>query len=78
MRRFFFHLREGGTRIEDPEGQELPSLDAAKAEAEAAVREILAERIRSGRAIDGSCVEIADEAGRILATVRFADFLKSP
>ena len=40
MPRYFFHLRYRTTLLEDEEGQELPDLEAAKAEALHALREI--------------------------------------
>jgi len=33
MPRFFFHIRDGATLIEDPDGSELPDLAAAREEA---------------------------------------------
>ena len=71
MPRFFFHVRDGDSLTEDPDGSELPDLAAALAEALAAARELAAERIKAGKGPDGRRFEIGDAAGRTLATVPF-------
>lgn len=71
MPRFFFHVRDGDGLTEDPDGSELPDLAAALAEARAAARELVAERIRAGKGPDGRRFEVSDAAGRTLATVPF-------
>ena len=78
MPRFFFHARDGDQRLDDPEGTDLPDLDAARAEAAVAAREIAAERIKRGQTLDGQSLEIGDEGGRTLATVRLADAARLP
>ena len=75
MPRFFLHIRDADGLFEDPEGSDLPDLDAARSEAEAAAREIAAEALRAGKPADGRRFEIADGAGRVLAIVRFRDVL---
>ena len=75
MPTFFFHLRDGGELIEDPDGSDLPDLDAARAEAIAGAREAVAEGVRAGKPVLGRSVEIADGAGRVLATVTARDVL---
>lgn len=79
MARFFFHVHGGdGPPIEDPEGGELPDLDAARAEALAAARGIVAEDLLAGRPVRERRFEIEDAAGRVLATVAFRDALAAP
>ena len=73
MPTFHFHVRDGGHLFEDPDGSDLPDLQAARAEALAAAREGVAEHIRAGKAVDGWSLEIADGAGRVLATVTHRD-----
>ena len=73
MPRFFLHIREAERLVEDPDGSDLPDLDAARAEAAAAAREIAAERLRAGKGLDARRFEIRDEAGRLLATVPFPE-----
>ena len=52
-------------------------MDAARTEAIQGAREIAAERVKSGVLLDlHDNFEIADEAGRVLETVRFSEALK--
>ncbi len=74
MPTFHFHIRDGNQLFEDPDGSELPNLEAARAEALAA-REAFAEMIKTGKAVGGRHFEIADDAGRVLATVTPRDIL---
>ncbi len=68
-----FHFRDGDSLVGDLEGAEFPGLDAARADAVAASREILAERIEAGLPLGGLRFEIHDEAGRLVATVPIRD-----
>ena len=76
MTRFFFHVRNGKDDISlDTEGQELPSLDAARREALNASREMLSERLLHGGALGRRQIEIADDKGKVLAVVKARDTL---
>lgn len=75
MPSFYFHVRDGDALFEDPDGSELPDLEAARAEAVTAAREAFAELIRRGKAAASRRFEIADGAGRILATVGLRDVI---
>lgn len=75
MPTFYFHIRDGDALIQDPVGSDLPDLDAARREAAAAAREMLADRLKAGGRPDGRQFEIADEDGRVLARVAFRDVL---
>ena len=70
---FYFHVRDGGRMVEDPDGAELPDLDAARAKAAAAIREAAARPLKPGQNLGERRFEIADERGRLLATVAFLD-----
>jgi hypothetical protein len=72
---YFFHLRADGIVARDEsEGQDLPDLEAARQEGIGGLRDIVAERIRSGEPVSFSQrVEIADETGEVLLTVPFGD-----
>lgn len=59
----------------DPDGSELPDLDAARAEAIGAARHLWAEAILAGRDLPDWSFEIADGQGRLLATVSFGEAL---
>ena len=71
MPRFYFHIRDGETLIEDPDGSELPDLEAARVEALEGARTILAEKVKAGAVVDGQRFEIVDESGAVRATLPF-------
>ncbi len=71
--RFFLHVRGAAGLVEDPDGSLVPDLDAARAEADAAAREIAAEHLRAGKPPTALRFEIRDGAGRLLATVPFPE-----
>ncbi len=73
MPRFYFHVRDGDRLTRDADGADLPSLDTARAKAAAAVREAASRLLRPGQDLSGRRFEIADESGRVLATVGFRD-----
>lgn len=79
MPRYFFHLRYGlgpDKLAIDPEGDDLPDVEAARAHALDAARDLSA-RTRSDGVRDWfACTyEIADEAGQPVLTVPFADIV---
>lgn len=76
MKRFFFHIRDGATLIEDPEGSVLPNIEAAREEAMQAARKILASKILAGEVVDGQTFEIIDETGAMCATLPFKDAMR--
>jgi hypothetical protein len=60
----------------DREGVELPDLEAAKAEAIAGAREIIAAHVRDGKPIHAAhSLEITDEDRNVLHQVRFGDVM---
>ena len=73
MPHYYFHLRRGSELTIDDEGQTFPDNDSARAEAVVSVREILAEATRSNHADVPEAMVVADESGREVASVRFAD-----
>ena len=76
MPNFHFHTHPVGHLFGDPHGSDLADFEAARAEALAAARRAIAERIRAGEVVDGQPFEIWDAAGRMLATVPFRDALR--
>jgi uncharacterized protein DUF6894 len=66
MPRYFFHLRDGDTLLEDDgEGQDFASLEAVRLEAIEGARQILSEAALSGRAASlHQQIEVTDETGR--------------
>ncbi|MHC2109053.1 DUF6894 family protein [Methylobacterium sp. CM6246] len=75
MPRYFLNLRYGRDKLAiDPEGDELPNLDAARERALEAARDLIA-RTRTSIVRDWfTCAfEIVDEAGHPVLTVPFSD-----
>lgn len=73
MSRYFLHIDNGGGFSEDPEGQELADLDAARAAAIEGVRSLLSEEARQGQLDLTGRIQIADAGGNILLVVPFSD-----
>jgi hypothetical protein len=73
---FYFHVRDGDRTVEDPDGAELPDLDAARAKAATAIREAVSRPASAGRDLGRRRFEITDERGRLLATVAFRDVFR--
>jgi hypothetical protein len=72
MPRFFFHLHDD-LDAEDPEGVELPCADAVPAYAWANAVSIICEHVRSGRVNLDHYLEVADERGQLVHTLKFRD-----
>jgi len=71
MPQYFFHIRNGDAFEDtDPDGEDLPDLDAARAEALQIARDFWEDW---AHAEIGMAVEVVDEAGRTVLTVPFAD-----
>lgn len=75
MPRYYLHIRDGARFIEDFEGQDYSSLDAARDDAVVSARQMMAEKVRHGEFIDGQVIEIWDESGTCMAEVVFAEQL---
>jgi hypothetical protein len=76
MPHFYLHLRDGDRLIEDQEGSELPDLDAARQQAMAGAREILAGKMLAGEVVNGQRFEITDEAGVVVCSLPLKEALK--
>ena len=76
MARYFFDVRSADGQVSsDREGQELPDIEAACAEAVNSNREMLSERLLHGGTLGPRQVEIADESGKVLAIITAEDVL---
>jgi hypothetical protein len=73
MTRFFFNLDECGERTIDDEGFELAHIEAARAAAINAARDIIAAEVQKGRLCLSCRIEVTDAAGEIFLTVLFRD-----
>jgi hypothetical protein len=77
MSRYFFHLRRNGETISDVEGDEFPNVDAARASAVNAVREMAAALIKSGQDVPDECMDVSDDDGRLMFSVSFHDVVRN-
>ena len=75
MPHYFFHIRNRHGRIEDLEGSDFDTLQAALAEARLSAREILADDLRKGRRNEARLFEIEDTGGRLVARLSFSEAL---
>ena len=72
MPRYFFHLHND-IETRDEEGIELPDLAAARGVAEHEARAIAAEAVANGRLCLHHSIEVTDESGASVLTVRFGE-----
>jgi PAS domain S-box-containing protein len=75
MTNFFFDVLDGREVRKDPEGQEFADLDAARAEAVASARDLVAYAIMRNEDVSGRSFLIRDETEQTVATVPFRDTL---
>ena len=73
MQKFFFHLNYLADTIEDPEGSECSDLVAARIEARAILRELLAEHLTHDSLFEPVSMSILNSAGDVLDTVTVQD-----
>lgn len=74
--RMFFHLNECGKLTRDLEGQDLPNLEAGRAAAVRAAREVMCAEILEGRLCLSCSIEITDGDGNAITTVPFSDVVE--
>jgi len=70
---YYLHIRNGGKLEVDPDGIELPDLDAALAEAVKVARELVDEVDDLGR---DALIEITDGSGETILTMPFSDAVR--
>src|SRR4051812_17230846 len=75
MPQFYFHIRDENGLTRDPEGQDLPDLEAARREAVSSAREILSEKLLHGGSLNHRTIEIADAKGDMVGHVHSRDVL---
>lgn len=73
MARYFFNVFNGSGLVEDEEGQDLPSLSAAREVAIEGVRSILRDDISYGFIDFAGRVEVLGPDRRALATIAFRE-----
>jgi hypothetical protein len=74
--RYYFHIRDGLDIEIDPEGTELPSVNAAQQEAREAALEIVAEMVLRHERIAGKTFQVTDETGVVITLIPFASVLR--
>jgi hypothetical protein len=76
MPRYFFNLYNDRD-VRDPEGEELPHTEAARIKAADYAVDLAAAGVRERRKLcPRHRIDVADERGEVLATVRFGDVVK--
>src|SRR3954467_13300554 len=75
MPRFYLDLLNGSAVLEDPDGQEFTDLDAARSEAVATARDLVAHGLLRNQDLSDRCVLIRDDAGETVARVPFRSAL---
>ena len=71
MPTYYFHIRENGTLIRDPDGLELPDLDAVRGECRSLILSVLREeQVDEARSADRQ-FQVEDESGRTVLLVPF-------
>lgn len=76
MTHYYFNLLDG-VRIEDEEGQDFASDEAARDEAMRSARSIMADAVWTGRLPLDESIEIVAH-GRVVAIVPFSDAVRLP
>ena len=71
MPRYFFHIRRPDSElVPDEEGAEFEEYEAAKHEAVESVRDLTVDTIKRGSKVASLAVEIADDDGKVLDTIK--------
>jgi hypothetical protein len=70
---YYLHIRNGDKLEVDPDGTELPDLEAALTEALKVARELMDEVADLGR---NAVIEVADGSGETVLTVPFSDAIR--
>jgi hypothetical protein len=76
MVRFYFEMRDGDGVIPDIEGEEFKNLTEARTEAEAVLRELVADDIAAARPLQPRSCAIHDGDGQLLVVVRLLAVLE--
>lgn len=71
MPRYFFHIRDNGTLVEDPDGIELPDMADVQDECRRLILSVLQEEEPTEDFLANREFLVADELGRAILTVPF-------
>lgn len=75
MPRYYFHIRDARGISRDDEGTDLPDLEAARQEAKASARDLIADAMKSRKEVADLMLDIVDEAGVPVETLPVRDLL---
>ena len=77
MPRFYFDIHENGVADRDDDGFDLQDISVAREQAILAIKDSVADKVTESALIDLSTayVEIRDDEGRVVETVRYRDAL---
>jgi hypothetical protein len=76
MPHFFFHLRDGETRLRDRSGVSLPDAEAAWYQAYRNARDLLLDERAAERGLAGQSLEVEDDRGLPVWSVPLAEIVK--
>jgi hypothetical protein len=76
MSRLFFQLRDGTDNLLDPEGVELPNLEAVIKRTLQCAYGIMANDVGEGKLKLDYRIDVEDEAGKVVYVARFRDLVK--
>jgi len=72
---YFFHIRDNGVMLEDPDGIELADLDAARDKCKKLIRTVLQEEGMTEEFSANREFQVIDELGRTVLVVPFRSIL---
>jgi len=78
MARYFIDLHDARGTVRDEEGAEYGHLEEALDEAKASARDMVQQYMDGRISLNATCVEVRDDAGRILASLTVAEVLDHP
>lgn len=76
MKRYYFHIRDEGGTVLDEEGEEHRSLEEARQSAVDAIKELAAARIRTGKVIGNTFLDVCDETDAVLKSISFRQVIE--
>lgn len=76
MPHFYFHLFDGAAFVNDEEGAEFPDTEAARRYAVSNLRDVAAADVATGQVHKNLRIDMADEHGRLLETIRLREVVK--
>jgi len=71
MALFFFHLRDGVDRLLDPDGRDLPDIQAVKQSSLREARGLISHEALGGQINMAQAIEVEDEAGLVVHRLDF-------